>query len=650
MTKKNLVLVVSFLFFSVLTVSGQNWGQIFKECASDRAANDIFGFSIAVDGDFAVVGAYQEDEDTLGEATINNTGSAYVFQNIDGNWVEAQKLVSSDRNNGDFFGYTVAISGNFIIVGAYQEDESELGSNTMSNSGSAYIFENIEGEWTEVQKIVASDRNTDDFFGASVSISGDYALVGAHQEDENASGDQNFSNSGSAYIFKNEAGTWTEVQKIAASDRSAVDYFGYSVSISGDYAIIGAYLEDENAAGGATLSNPGSAYVFKNNAGTWSQIKKLVASDRGAEDFFGFSVSISGDYAIVGAYQEDQNVSGGATLANSGSAYIFKNNSDAWTQVQKIVALDRGLGDQYGYSVSISGDYAIVGASLEDEDEAGNNNFFNAGSAYVYMNDAGTWSHARKLVPTDRTNSDLFGSSVAIGGNYCLVGAYQEDHDVNGDNFASNAGSVYIFKNFVEISVNQSTTNIADDSSFNFGVVNMGESSEVIEFTIANSGADNLNLSGTPVIAISGANAADFVIDQSEISNSVLPTESTSFTIVFTPLASGIRTALISIANNDPNENPFSFAVNGNGFNLVFDNQKESYSIYPNPTNGLLSFDFSDLKVENLTISDITGKIIFVMTNPNQNEIIDLSNCAGGVYFVSVKTNDQVLTTKLVKE
>ncbi len=652
MSKKIFISLITFFLFGVLSVNAQNWNQIFKGCASDRAANDNFGFSVAVDGDYAIVGAYQEDEDTLGEATISNAGSAYVFQNVGGTWSQVQKIVASDRNNGDNFGYSVAISGNFIIVGAYHEDENATGSETMSNSGSAYIFENVDGEWTEIQKIVASDRYTDDFFGASVSISGDYAIVGAHQEDENATGDQTLSNSGSAYLFKNNSGTWTEVQKIVASDRGDVDYFGYSVSISGDYAIVGAYLEDENAAGSATLSNPGSAYIFKNNAGTWSQIKKLVASDRADEDFFGFSVAISGDYAIVGAYQEDENTGGTDTKANAGAAYIFGNNSDTWTQVQKIVAFDRGVGDQYGYSVSISGDYAVVGSSLEDEDENGNNNYFNAGSAYIYMNNSGTWTQARKLVPTDRANSDLFGSAVAVGGNYCIAGAYQEDHDADGLASLSNAGSAYIFKNSVEINVKQNTTNIADGGNYNFGHVNPGESSEILEFTIENSGADNLELSGTPVVTVSGANASDFVVDQTSISSTVLPAETTTFTIVFTPSASGSRIAEISINNNDADENPYNFTVTGNdSSNFVLENISDSIvSVYPNPTSGLVNFDFSENQVYNITITDITGKIVLIKNNPVNNETVDISNYSEGIYFVSVKTNEQIITTKLVKK
>ena len=313
---------------------------------------------------------------------------------------EIVKAVASDRATKDKFGISVSISGDYAIVGAYNEDEDAAGGNTVSNAGAAYIFKKDEGgtdNWAQIQKIVASDRASTDNFGISVSISGDYAIVGAYFEDEDAAGSNAASNTGSAYIFKKDEGgtdNWGQIQKIVASDRAIEDYFGYSVSIFGDYAIVGAYLENEDAAGGNTASNTGSAYIFKRDEGgtdNWGQIQKIVASDRTISDHFGNSVSISGDYAIVGASLEDEDVAGGSTAYTAGSAYIFKRDeggTDNWGQIQKIVASDRASEDYFGHSVSISGDYAIVGARLEDEDAAGGNTATSAGSAYIFKSSA----------------------------------------------------------------------------------------------------------------------------------------------------------------------------------------------------------------------------------------------------------------------
>ena len=244
-------------------------------------------------------------------------------------------------------------------------------------------------DWNEVVKATAPDRAVDDFFGESVSISGNYAIVGAVKEDEDTTGGNTLLSAGSAYIFEqNGLGGWNKVQKIVASDRAAGDWFGYSVSISGDYAIIGARLEEEDTTGGNTLNRSGSAYIFERNGlGEWNEVQKIVASDRAIGDLFGSTVSISGDYAIVGAALEDEDTTGGNTLLSAGSAYVFERNGlGGWNEVQKIVASDRAVDDNFGSSISISGNYAIVGAVNEDEDATGNNALSNAGSVYIFQN------------------------------------------------------------------------------------------------------------------------------------------------------------------------------------------------------------------------------------------------------------------------
>jgi hypothetical protein len=216
-------------------------------------------------------------------------------------WDEIIKIVASDRNESAVFGHSVAISGDYAIVGSYGEDHDTIGGDFLNRAGAAYILKNNEGTWTEVQKLVASDRDIDDRFGYSVAISGDYAVVSAYLGDDDTSGGAFIEDAGAAYIFKNDAGTWVEVQKIVASDRDEHVQFGISVAISGDYAIVGAHYEDYDTTGGFYMPGAGAAYIFINYEGTWSEAKKLVASDRGAFDLFGNSVAISGDCAIVGA-------------------------------------------------------------------------------------------------------------------------------------------------------------------------------------------------------------------------------------------------------------------------------------------------------------------------------------------------------------
>ena len=325
------------------------------------------------------------------------------------------KIVASDRQTSVFFGYSVAISGNYAIVGAYYENPENI-----VDAGSAYIFEiDTSGNWSEKQKIVASDKGSYDYFGNSVAISGNYAIIGAPYEDPD-----NIESAGSAYIFERDtSGEWRQIKKIVASDREEKDYFGYSVAISGNYAIVGAKNEDPGNTGKA-----GSAYIFEiDTSGNWSHKQKIVASDKGANDYFGYSVAISGNYAIVGAYNE-------GTVA--GSAYIFKRTSGisgTWSEKQKIVASDKQFGDNFGNSVAIDGSYAIIGARYEDPGDIGD-----AGSAYIFEIDTdGSWNQLQKIVANDRQSSDLFGISVAISGSYAIVGANGKD---------SYTGSAYIFE------------------------------------------------------------------------------------------------------------------------------------------------------------------------------------------------------------
>ena len=411
---------------------------------------------------------------------------------------QLQKLVAADRADGDLFGYSVSIDGNYAIVGAYLEDHDTTGTSSSSTTangyadvaGAAYIFERSSaGTWQQVQKLVANDRQPFDLFGSSVSISGNYALVGANSEDHDTTGTSSSSNTangyaisaGAAYIFeRSSTGTWQQVQKLVASDRQPFDLFGSSVSISGNYALVGANSEDHDTSGtssstsgngGATQA--GSAYIFeRNSGGGWQQVQKLVANDRQFNNEFGISVSLSGNYAIVGARYESHDTTGTSSSSNTangyaisaGAAYIFERSSaGAWQQVQKLISSDRQSYDEFGRSVSIDGNYAIVGAYQEDHDTTGtssstttaNGYAISAGAAYIFEHSsAGTWQQVQKLISSDRQSYDEFGRSVSIDGNYAIVGAYQEDHDTTGtssstttaNGYADVAGAAYIFE------------------------------------------------------------------------------------------------------------------------------------------------------------------------------------------------------------
>ena len=335
-------------------------------------------------------------------------GSAHVFKRDGTTWNQQAQLLASDGEDDSYFGCSVSIRGDYAIVGA-KEDNNENG----VEAGSAYLFErsDIPGDpnWHEQEKLLASDGGESDHFGRSVSISGDYAIVGA-PDARNGSGW-----SGSAYVFYYSGAILVQYPKLVASDGASQDYFGLSVSISGDYAIVGSPGDDDNG------DSSGSAYIFKRVGATWSEQTKLLALDGASQDYFGFSVSISGDYAIVG------------TSWDGTTAYIFKRDGTTWNQQAKLIASDGKQGNSFGRSVSISGDYAIVGARYDDD------NGLDSGSAYLFKREGTTWGQHAKLLPSDGDEDDNFGCSVSVSGDQILVGA-------RGDEGFFNSGAAYVFK------------------------------------------------------------------------------------------------------------------------------------------------------------------------------------------------------------
>ena len=383
-----------------------SWFEQTELITSGGAGDDSFGISVGISGDFAIVGAYR-DNDNGDEA-----GAVYIFEFVDVNWVQQTKLTASDGAAYDYFGGAVAIDGQYAIVGADHDDD------VADRSGSAYIFHCNDVNWCQQAKLTASDPAAREYFGNSVAIDANYAIVGCW-------GDNSWK--GSAYIFKRNGESWTEQAKITASDGQTGDSFGVSVDISGDYCIIGAYYDDETSGSGNYF---GSAYIFKREDSNWIEQYKLTASDGNDYDFFGGSVSIDGDYCIVGADQDDDNGQ------SSGSAYIFKREDSNWIEQYKLTASDGNDYDFFGGSVSIDGDYCIVGAEQNDE------NGENSGSAYIFNRDASDWIEQTKLTAFDSLTDDRFGGSVAINDKYSIIGWFEDEfHD-------NRAGPVYIFEHF----------------------------------------------------------------------------------------------------------------------------------------------------------------------------------------------------------
>ncbi|MGD9901441.1 MAG: FG-GAP repeat protein [Spirochaetales bacterium] len=355
-----------------------------KIIATDGAMYDYLGYTIAIDNNYIVAGAYKDDDNG------SLSGSTYIYDSDDETY--ERKIISSDGASGDYFGYSVAINGNYVVIGSY-------------GSSSVYVYK-IDDETYE-RKITPSDGNRSAYFGYSVAINGNYVVVGAYGD-----GYHNGLYCGSVYVYKIDDETYERI--IFASDGHSQDRFGYSVAVNENYVVVGAYGKIYN---NSYLT--GAAYVYSLEVEGWERY--ITSSDRNSGDCFGYTVAVDGNYIVIGAYGDDDNGS------NSGSAYIYKLNDKFYER--KITASGGDSEDYFGNSVAISGNNIVIG-SLERE---GSNYPF--GSAYVYKIDDETYE--RKIIASDGNNGDYFGYAVSIEGSNIIMGAYGDD-----DN-GSNSGSIY---------------------------------------------------------------------------------------------------------------------------------------------------------------------------------------------------------------
>jgi predicted amidohydrolase len=355
-----------------------------KITASDGAASDLFGRSVAIGSGRIVVGAYQDDDKG------SNSGSAYIY---DLNGTQLAKITAPDGVASDNFGYSVAVGCNRIIVGAWGDDDYG------SASGSAYIHD-LNGNYVTMSiKLNASDGAASDRFGWSLAVGSGRIVVGSYLDDDKGA------SSGSAYIYDLEG---VQLAKITASDGAANDNFGYSVAVGCGRIVVGSTGDDDKG------SNSGSAYIF-DLSGT--QLAKITASDGAANDNFGSSVAVGCGRIVVGVPVDDDKGD------SSGSAYIYDLDG---SQLAKITASDGAATDLFGYSVAVGSGRIVVGAYLDDDKGSA------SGSAYIYDLDG---TYITKITASDGASNDNFGQSVAVGSGKIVVGSPFDD----------NKGSAYIY-------------------------------------------------------------------------------------------------------------------------------------------------------------------------------------------------------------
>ncbi len=368
-------LYIAFCFVFALSVASIALATETKLNASNASENQLFGFGVDINENTAIIGAVGSLD------TDESIGSAYIFRHNGTLWVEEAILTSSDIGDLDSFGQDVLIRGNMALVGAMSDD---------SDTGAVYVFKYNGTTWVEEDKLTASDAAPNSLFGSTMSVSGDVLVVGAYDDNSayvfrfngatwveeaklTASGASVFaysvSNSGnkvlvgavesnSAYVFKYNGTTWVEEDELTASEPA--EYFGLGTSLCGETAMVGAMHDDASA---------GSVYVFKFNGTTWVEEEKLTASDAVPGDRFGQDISLNGNLAVIGAYHDD---------GETGSAYIFKYNGTNWVEETKLIASDRDYVDYFGWRVSMDDGRVLIGAHNDDDTAS------RSGSAYIY--------------------------------------------------------------------------------------------------------------------------------------------------------------------------------------------------------------------------------------------------------------------------
>ena len=598
-TTKIIILLMGILAFQG-TLRAQTLLQNLKAIAPDAANGDNFAYSVDIDGEYAVMGAETEDHDANGANFMGDAGSIYIFKLIGTTWTFQQKLVAPDRDGGENFGQSVAISNGYIVVGADRDDEGLAGQPKFYGSGTAYVFKLTGSTWAFQQKLVAPDRTQDDSFGWSVAIDGNHIVIGSSDNDTNANGQFPMINAGAAYVFQLDGlGAWNFQQKLAAPDRVDMDIFGFSVDISGPNILIGAYRADESE---------GAAYLYQLVNNSWVLQQKLGAGETG-QSSFGYSVAIDGTRAVVG---------------NRIAAYTFQFSGGSWVHHQKLVSFGTASGE-FGSALGLSGDFILVGAKTEATNANNLLPIDDAGAAYVFKLVNGNWVAQQKIVASDRDYGDGFGDCVAVYGGNFIVGAYREG--VVNNVYTSNKGAAYLFNfaNFLPVTLTSFNAKI-NGSSVKVQWETASEK-ENKEFRLSRS-ADGNNYKVISTIVGKG---------NSSLTNQYAYQDKYPLT--------GLNYYKLEQIDNDGEITEEGVKVVN--FNLV----SAEVSLYPMPAYSHLEVKMQSGAYHNLSITNVQGvEVLQSAINSSLNHLqIDLSKYAKGIYVLTLQGENSKVSKKIIK-
>jgi hypothetical protein len=457
--------------------------------ASNTGSNDNFGQAIALSGDTLVVGAPYESSASAGvngnqlDNSANGAGAVYVYVRSGATWSQQAYLKASNPEAGDKFGWSVAISGDTVVVGAFGEGSSATGvngnqsDNSSLEAGAAYVFVRNGTNWSQQAYLKASNTGAEDFFGYAVAIDSDTIVVSAPLEESAATGvngnqsDNSAPSAGAAYVFTRSGTAWSQQAYLKASNTESNDTFGASVAISTNTIAIGAIVESSGSAGinGNEFDNSvhaaGAVYVYTRSGATWSQQAYVKASNPGVQDVFGWGLALDGNTLAVGASQEDSGsvgVNGNQadnTMQDAGAAYVFVRNGTAWSQQAYLKPSNTSSNLNFGLKLALQGDNLLVGAIGESSSATGVNGSQtnaaapNSGAGYIFKRSGANWSQSAYLKASNTGSGDQFGTGLAMWGDTVALSAQFEASNATGvngnqsDNSASAAGAAYVFLN-----------------------------------------------------------------------------------------------------------------------------------------------------------------------------------------------------------
>lgn len=537
---------------------------LLKPATSD--SNDFGGWSVAIDGNTAVVGAVGED----GEGnSVSTAGAAYVFVKSGAGWVLQATLRAAQADVEDHFGYSVAVQGDTILVGVPYEDSAsrsingDEADNLAENAGAVFVFVRNGSLWTRQAYLKAANADPGDQFGKSVAIHGDRVLVGAWLEDGNGpvSNDDPENNdaedSGAVYSFVRTGTTWEQTDYVKVSNTGAGDGFGGSVAFGQEGArfVAGALFEDSDADGingdggnnGAIES--GAAYVFEAltlPSLQWVEQFYLKASNSDSGDLFGASVAMDGSTIVVGApWEASASATNPAdnTWTDSGAVYVFDAQLDPPFLVQQayLKSSHPDPYDSFGTSVAVRGAFLAVGAHGEDGGGEGVNpvnddSMGNSGAVYRFMRSEGVWSQAEYLKSSNTGLNHQFGISVAMSGSSVIAGAWRD-----GTSLLPVTGAAYVFSDEEPASANQ----IRLSGSPKFSTTAVRKTSKPKTFVITNAGAVTIS---NIRVSLTGKDRKQFRVTAP--ASTLDPGMTTTFSASFKPKVAGKRSATLSVTSS----------------------------------------------------------------------------------------------------